>query len=154
MSTLSATPKVRMSIAALARDSYRAMAAFDSSITLEPRLRELVKIRASQLNGCAFCIDMHTYEARLAGESDRRMHAVTAWRESPLFSARERVALAVTEAVTRVGDAGLPDELYELALEELGEQELAQLILAIAAINSWNRIAVSSGIQFQPPEAA
>lgn len=129
------------------------MAAFDRSIMLEPRLRELIKIRASQMNGCAFCLDMHTYEGHKAGETNRRMHALAAWRESPLFTVRERLALAVTEAVTQVGEAGLPDDLYEHALGEFGAQELAQLILAIAAINSWNRIAVSSGMQFEPPES-
>src|SRR5438270_1471412 len=98
MSTITDPPKTRFSIAREARDAYRAMAAFDRSIEFDPRLHELVKIRASQINGCAYCIDMHTYEARRAGESDRRMHALAAWRESPLFDARERAALAVTEA--------------------------------------------------------
>jgi AhpD family alkylhydroperoxidase len=152
MSTISAQPETRMSVAKEARDAYRAMAAFDRSIEFDPPLRELVKIRASQINGCAFCLDMHTYEARKAGESDRRMHAVGAWRESHQFSGRERIALAVTEALTNVGQAGLPDELYEQALEEFGLQDLTQLILAVAAINSWNRIAVASGMQFEPPE--
>jgi AhpD family alkylhydroperoxidase len=127
------------------------MAAFDRAIEFDPQLRELVKIRASQLNGCAYCIDMHTYEARRAGESDRRMHAVAAWRESPLFSARERVALALTDAITLLADAGVPDEIYDQAEAEFGPGELAQLIMAIAAINSWNRIAVTSGIVFEPP---
>ncbi|MQA74077.1 MAG: carboxymuconolactone decarboxylase family protein [Solirubrobacterales bacterium] len=135
-----------------ARDAYRAQAAFDRSVELDRALRELVKIRASQINGCAFCIDMHTFEARRMGESDRRLHAVGAWHESPLFSARERAALAVTEALTRVADAGLPDEVYARAAAELDTEEIAQLIMAVAAINSWNRIAIASGMVFEPPE--
>jgi len=138
----------RIDIAGNARDAYRAMAAFDRSIELDPALRELVKIRASQINGCAYCIELHTRDARKAGESERRIYALSAWHESPLFSDRERAALALTDAITRIAHAGLPEAVYEQAAEHFDEPELASLILAITAINSWNRIAISSGIVF------
>lgn len=138
----------RLDIAGRARDAYRAMAAFDRSIELDPALRELIKIRASQINGCAYCIELHTRDARKAGESERRIYALSAWHESPLFSERERAALALTDAITRIADAGLPDAVYEQAAEHFGEEELANLILAITAINAWNRIAISSGVVF------
>ncbi|MGA2165084.1 MAG: carboxymuconolactone decarboxylase family protein [Solirubrobacteraceae bacterium] len=124
------------------------MAAFDRSIEFDPGLRELVKIRASQINGCAYCIELHTRDARKAGESERRIYALSAWHESPLFSDRERAALALTDAITRIAHAGLPEAVYEQAAEHFGEEELANLILAITAINAWNRIAISSGIVF------
>jgi AhpD family alkylhydroperoxidase len=138
----------RVDIAGRARDAYRAMAAFDRSIELDPGLRELVKIRASQINGCAYCIELHTRDARKAGESERRIYALSAWHESPLFSDRERAALALTDAITRIAHAGLPEAVYEQAAAHFGEEELASLILAITAINAWNRIAISSGIAF------
>jgi len=138
----------RVDIAGRARDAYRAMAAFDRSIEFDPGLRELVKIRASQINGCAYCIELHTRDARKAGESERRIYALSAWHESPLFSDRERAALALTDAITRIAHAGLPEAVYEQAAEHFGEEELANLILAITAINAWNRIAISSGIVF------
>jgi len=138
----------RVDIAACARDAYRAMAAFDRSIELDLGLRELVKIRASQINGCAYCIELHTRDARKAGESERRIYALSAWHESPLFSERERAALALTDAITNIAGAGLPDTIYEQAAEHFDEDELANLILAITAINAWNRIAISSGIVF------
>ncbi len=138
----------RVSLAREAPDAYRAMAAFDRSIAVEPALRELVKIRASQLNGCAYCIDMHTRAARKAGESEQRLYALTAWRESPLFTARERAAFELTDAITRIGERGVPDAVYALAAAEFTANELANLILAITAINAWNRIAVSSSMIF------
>jgi AhpD family alkylhydroperoxidase len=152
MSTITDAPRVRMSMARQAREQYRAMAAFDRSIEFDPALRELVKIRASQINGCAYCVDMHTHDARKAGESDRRMHAVGVWRESPLFSARERAALALTDAVTLIAGGGVPDEVYEAAASEFDADELAQLVMAIVAINAWNRIAVTTGMQYELPE--
>jgi AhpD family alkylhydroperoxidase len=107
-----------------------------------------VKIRASQLNGCAYCIDMHTPAARTAGESEARLYALSAWRESPLFTPRERAAFELTDAITRIGDRGVPDAVYEAAAAQFPPRELANLMLAIAAINAWNRIAVSSGMIF------
>lgn len=141
-----------MSMALEAREAYRAMTAFDRSIDFDSDLRELIKIRSSQINGCAYCIDMHTYEARQAGESDRRMHAVAAWRESPLFSARERAALALTEATTRISETGVPDDIYNVAAGQFTKSELAQLVMAIVAINAWNRIAITTGGSYDPPE--
>ena len=146
MTTTTDTGRVDMG---LARDAYRAMAAFDRSITLDPQLRELVKIRASILNGCAFCVAMHTKAAREAGESERRLYALSVWHESPLFTERERAALALTDAVTDMAHGrGVPDEVYDRAAEHFEEEELAQLIWAIAAINVWNRVAVTSHMVF------
>jgi AhpD family alkylhydroperoxidase len=132
-----------------AAGAYRAMAAFDRSIELDPALRELVKIRASQLNGCAYCIALHTRDARAAGESEQRLYALAAWRESPLFTSRERAALELTDTVTRIGDEGVPEDIYARVAGEFEPEELANLIFAITAINAWNRIAVSSGIVFE-----
>ena len=115
-------------------------------VDLDHRLRELVRIRASQLNGCAYCIDMHTKDARDLGESEQRIYALPAWREAPFFTDRERAALAFTESVTLLPEAGLPDDVYHEALEHFGEEQLGQLIMAIVVINSWNRIAVSTRI--------
>ncbi|HTB49520.1 MAG TPA: carboxymuconolactone decarboxylase family protein [Solirubrobacteraceae bacterium] len=138
----------RINLEGEAPGAYRAMAAFDRSIELDPALRELVKIRASQLNGCAYCIALHTRDARQAGESEQRLYALAAWRESPLFTSRERAALELTDTITEIGESGVPDAVYERAAAEFPAGELANLILAITAINAWNRIAVSSGIVF------
>lgn len=110
---------------------------------LEAPLRELVKIRASQINGCAFCIDMHTKDARFGGESEQRIYALSAWRETPFFSDRERAALAWTEAVTLVSQTHIPDDIYEETRKHFNEQELINLTLAVTAINTWNRIAIA-----------
>jgi AhpD family alkylhydroperoxidase len=110
---------------------------------LDPSLLELVRLRASQLNGCAYCVDMHTKDARAAGETEQRLYAVGVWEESPFFTEHERAALAWTEAVTRVGDSRVPDALYESVCEYFSEKELVDLTLAIVAINGWNRLAVS-----------
>ena len=110
---------------------------------LEEDLLELVKLRASQINGCAYCIDMHTKQARTYGESEQRLYAVSAWHEAPFYSERERAALAWTEAVTQVSQDHVPDEVYEQAREHFTEKELVDLTLAIIAINSWNRLAIS-----------
>src|SRR5262245_51462369 len=109
---------------------------------LEHALLELIKTRASQINGCAFCIDMHTKDARAAGETEQRLYALNAWRETPFFTERERAALAWTEAVTRIGN-GVPDDLYEEARQQFSEKELVDLTWAVAAINAWNRVAIS-----------
>ncbi|MFO0959244.1 MAG: carboxymuconolactone decarboxylase family protein [Isosphaeraceae bacterium] len=109
---------------------------------LEHPLLELVKIRASQINGCAFCIDMHTKDARAAGEAEQRIYALDAWRETPFYTERERAALAWTEAVTRIGD-GVQDDLFEEARRQFSEKELVDLTWAVAAINAWNRMAIA-----------
>ena len=109
---------------------------------LEPSLLELMKIRVSQLNGCAFCLDMHTQDARSEGETEQRIYALSAWRETPFYTERERAALAWAEAVTHVGN-GVPDAAFEEAGRHLSEQEIANLTWAAIAINSWNRLAIS-----------
>lgn len=110
---------------------------------LEHTLLDLVRLRASQINGCAFCIDMHAKDLRAAGESEQRVYMLDAWRESPFYSDRERAALAWTEAVTLVTAGHVPDEVYEQARQQFSEQELVNLTLAIVAINGWNRLNVS-----------
>jgi AhpD family alkylhydroperoxidase len=106
--------------------------------------RGLIKIRASQINGCAYCIQMHTTEARKAGESEQRIYALSAWRESPLFSEEERALLALTEEVTLISKGGVSDEAYAQARQYFDEHVLAQTIMQIVAINAWNRIAIST----------
>jgi AhpD family alkylhydroperoxidase len=111
---------------------------------IEKSLHELVKIRASQLNGCAHCIDMHTKDARARGESEQRIYALSAWRETPFFTSRERAALEWTEALTRLGNLdGVPDDLYARVRQEFDEDGIVALSFAVAAINSWNRLAVA-----------
>lgn len=137
----------------------RAMLALSSEVeaSLERRLIELVKIRASQINGCAYCIDMHTKEARLAGETEQRIYALSAWRETPFFNERERAALEWTEAVTRVADTHVPDEIHERVASHFNEDELVALTFAVIVINSWNRLAVSFRVpvgSYQPRAVA
>ncbi len=110
---------------------------------LEHSLLELVKMRASQINGCAYCIDMHTKDARAAGETEQRLYLLDAWREAPLYTERERAALAWTEAVTLVADGHVPDDAYEEASNNFTEDELVSLTLAIIAVNSWNRMNIA-----------
>ena len=110
---------------------------------LEPALIELVKVRASVMNGCAFCVDMHTKDARAKGETEQRLFAVPVWRETPFFSARERAALAWTEAVTKIGRGGVSDALYDEARAQFSEKDLVDLTVAVIAINAWNRLAVT-----------
>jgi AhpD family alkylhydroperoxidase len=110
-------------------------------VALEPALTELVRVRASQLNRCAFCLDMHTIDARAAGETEQRLHAVAAWEEAPFFTPRERAALAWTEAVTRLADGPVPEALYRATREQFSEKEIVDLTLVIIAINGWNRLA-------------
>lgn len=110
---------------------------------LEPALIELVKIRASQINGCAFCIDMHTKDARAEGESEQRIYALSAWEETPFFTHRERTALALTEAITLVREGHVPDEVDEKGRKSFSEEELVNLTLTIITINGWNRLAIT-----------
>jgi AhpD family alkylhydroperoxidase len=134
----------RMSAGRAAPAAYRAMVAFDDSVDFDPALRELVRIRASQLNGCAYCLDMHTRDARKAGEDDRRLATLAGWHESPFFTERERAAFALTDAVTQLGDHGVSDDVWTAAANHFDPPELAQLLWAIVTINSWNRIAVAT----------
>lgn len=107
------------------------------------QIMELVKLRASQINGCAFCIDMHTKDARTRGESEQRLYGLNAWRETPFYSPRERAALAWTEAVTTISGQQVPDAIYDQVKDHFTEKELVDLTFAIIAINSWNRLAIS-----------
>ena len=111
--------------------------------TLEPTLLELVKLRASMINGCAYCVDMHSKDARTLGESEQRLYALSVWREAPFFAPAERAALAWTEAVTEVSAGHVSDEIYRLAREHFDERQLVDLTMAIIAINSWNRLAIA-----------
>jgi AhpD family alkylhydroperoxidase len=125
-------------------ESYQAMLKFSQythQVALEPALLELVRIRASQINRCAFCLDMHTIDARAAGETEQRLYAVAAWEEAPFFTPRERAALAWAEAVTRLADGPVPESLYRATREQFSEKEIVDLTLAIIAINGWNRLA-------------
>ena len=123
--------------------ALKALQDYVQSSGLEPSLLELVKLRASQLNSCAFCLDMHWKDARAAGESEERLYMLNAWRESHLYSERERAALAWTEAITLISQTGAPDDVYDEARTQFDEKEISDLTLAIAAINSWNRMAIS-----------
>lgn len=118
------------------------METYFAACDLEPSLIELVKMRASQINGCAYCIDLHSKDARAAGESEQRLYALNAWRETALYSERERAALAWTESVTNITDGHAPDEAYDAVRRHFGEAELTQLTWVIAVINAWNRLAI------------
>lgn len=125
---------------------YQAMVQLETQTRqlVEPVLSHLVKIRASQINGCAFCLDMHTKDARAAGETEQRIHTLPAWRETPFFSEREQAALALCEAITLVHQDHVPDAVYEQAAAQFEPDELAGLIGVITTINAWNRIAITS----------
>jgi len=123
--------------------AYQAMLALEGYVRksgIEPRLLEL--LRASQINGCAYCLDMHTKDARAAGETEQRLYCLQAWREAPFYSDREQAALAWTEALTLIAQTHAPDEVYEQARRQFSEEELVNLTLAIVAINGWNRLAI------------
>ena len=129
--------------------AYQAMMGLEKfvrSSSLEISLIELIKIRASQLNGCAYCINMHTVDARKAGETEQRIYALSAWRETPYFSAKERAALALAEAITLVANNHVPDSVYDEAARHFDNKQMGELIMAIVTIGSWNRIAISTGM--------
>jgi len=138
--------KPRLNPYQAAPDAMKAVAALESYVKgsgLEASLIELIKMRASQINGCAYCLHMHSWDARAKGESEERLYLLDAWRESPLYTDRERAALAWTEAVTLVSQTRVPDEAYEEVRGQFSEEELVKLTVAVAAINAWNRIAIS-----------
>ena len=144
--------KPRISIKTLEPYAYKAMYAlenYNKTSQIDPILKELIKIRSSQINQCAFCIDMHTEEALKLGESPRRIFALNAWRESHLFSESEKAALAVVEEVTLISESGLTDASYDSALSHFGDHGLAQIIMLIVTINAWNRIAVSTQLVYK-----
>lgn len=137
----------RMELREAAPDQYRAMLRFDGAVddsSLGADLLNLVRTRASQLNECAYCIDMHTKDARAAGESEQRLYGLAAWREMPYYSSRERAALELTESITLMAERNVSDEVWATAAREFEQAELGQLVFAIAAINTWNRLCVST----------
>jgi AhpD family alkylhydroperoxidase len=139
--------QARFDYAKAAPGIYRAMAGLEQYLHtcgLAESLLNLVRLRASQMNGCAFCIDMHWKDLRASGESEQRLYGLDAWRESPYYTERERAALGWTEAVTLVASTHVPDEVYEEARAQLNEKELSDLTLAVAAINAWNRLAIAT----------
>jgi AhpD family alkylhydroperoxidase len=138
--------KPRLNAYQAAPDAMKSLATLDAYVAgsgLEPLLIELVKTRASQINGCAFCIHMHTRDARAHGETEERLYLLNAWRESPLYTERERAALAWTEAVTLVSQTHVPDAVYDEVRTQFSEAELVKLTHLVATINAWNRIAIS-----------
>jgi AhpD family alkylhydroperoxidase len=135
----------RLDFTKLAPEAYRAMASLEAYLaksSLEKPLRELVKMRASQMNGCAYCLDMHWKDARAAGETEQRLYGLDAWEESPYYTDRERAALKWTEALTFISKGHAPDALYDSVRSHFSEKELADLTWAIATINAWNRMAI------------
>jgi AhpD family alkylhydroperoxidase len=149
--TTTETVPVRLDFDAHAATFSRAMAHLDGAATKEldrvdfdPRLREIVRIRASQLNGCAYCIDMHTKDARAIGETEQRLYALPAWAETPYFTARERAALAFTESLTLVAQTHVPTEAYDAVAAEFSPAEVAALVSLIIAINAWTTISVAT----------
>jgi len=138
----------RLEYAKVAPEAARAMLGLESYVRasgLEPALLELVRTRASQINGCAYCLDMHTKDARARGESEQRLYTLPAWRETSFFSERERAALAWTEALTGIAASHAPDEVYEEARRHFTEKELVDLTIAVVAINGWNQLAIALG---------
>ena len=145
-SHLRTPPTPRLDFLALGPDAMRAMRTLEQRIEqsgLEKSLVELVRLRVSQINGCAFCVDRHTADLRRAGEDERRLAAVTVWRDTPFFDARERAALAWAEALTRIADTPVPDELWKFVEDVFAPSQLVDLTLAINTINAWNRFAIA-----------
>jgi AhpD family alkylhydroperoxidase len=116
---------------------------YSKNCGLEPALLELVKVRAAQLNGCAYCVDMHTKDARVGGETEQRLYALSVWRETPFYTERERAALEFTEAVTLIAVGHVPNEDYQVARKQFSEEELVNLVMNIITINAWNRLAIT-----------
>ncbi|MGA8274558.1 MAG: carboxymuconolactone decarboxylase family protein [Candidatus Sulfotelmatobacter sp.] len=139
--------KERIQYMKVAPGAYKAMLGLEQYLHecgLEVSLLHMIKLRASQINGCAYCLDMHWKDLKAIGESDQRLYELSAWEESPFYSERERAALAWTEAVTRVADTHVPDAVYEDVRKVFSEKELADLTVAVATINAWNRLAISA----------
>ncbi|MCC6861252.1 MAG: carboxymuconolactone decarboxylase family protein [Bryobacterales bacterium] len=139
--------KARINYLTVGRGVYEAMLGLEKYLHqcgLEESLMHLIKLRASQINGCAFCIDMHWKDLRAIGETEQRLYGLDAWEESPYYTDRERAAFAWTEAVTKVRETHVPDDIYESAREHFSEKELADLTLAVATINAWNRLNVAA----------
>ena len=135
-------PRIDLARHAAAYQAMLGLEKYARASGLETSLLELVRLRASLLNGCAYCIDMHTKDARAAGETEQRLYALSAWRETPFYTPRERAALEWTEAVTEIGGSHAPDEVFERVRAQFAEAELVSLTMAIVAINGWNRLAI------------
>jgi len=138
--------KQRINYLKIAPAAYQLMRNFEEyakTTGFDPKLIELIKIRASQMNGCAFCLDMHTKDARAIGETEQRIYLLNAWREAPFYSDSERVVLELTEAVTLIADGGVSDDLYDRVREHYDEKQYVDLIILINTINSWNRLSIS-----------
>ncbi|WP_336785638.1 carboxymuconolactone decarboxylase family protein [Paenibacillus sp. MMO-177] len=141
--------KIRMDYRSANQAAFQALLKLEGTakqLNPDQTLYELIKIRSSQINGCAFCLDMHTADARKLGESEQRINLVAVWKEAPQFTERERAALALTEAVTLISNAGVPQDLYAEVRKHFTEEEYVGLLLAINAINSWNRVAIATGM--------
>jgi AhpD family alkylhydroperoxidase len=139
-----AIPAGRMRLPKVAERQYGAMVRLQRLIELDHAVHDLVALRASQINGCAFCIDMHWKDARARGESEERLYMLPAWRESDLYDARERAALELCEAMTLISELGVPDDTWERASGQFEEHELSQLLFEITAINAWNRLMIAT----------
>ena len=142
----------RIDVTKVSPSAFQAVSALQSYVDqsgLDPKLRELIKIRASQINGCAYCLAMHTRDARKRGETDERMHLLNAWREAPLYTARERAALAWIEAITLLTEGHVPDRVFDEVRKQFSEKEIVDLTAAAAAINTWNRLAIAFRV---PPQ--
>ena len=140
------TQSARIDLSKVSPEALQAVAGIQKYVRqsgLEQPLLELVRMRASQINGCAYCLDMHSKDARAAGETEQRLYALNAWRETPFYTDRERAALEWTEALTLISQTHAPDEVYEIARKQFSEREIVDLTLAVAEINTWNRIAIS-----------
>jgi AhpD family alkylhydroperoxidase len=139
--------QARLEVQKVSPAAYQAMLGLEAFVRkqskLEPSLIQLVKMRASQINGCPYCLDMHSKDARAEGETEQRLYALSAWEETPFFTDRERAALALTEAITLVSEGHVPDAVYERVRESFSEEELVNLTLAIITINGWNRLAIT-----------
>jgi AhpD family alkylhydroperoxidase len=140
-------PAERMQLSEIAPKQYAAIFRLSNSIELDRELRELIDLRASQINGCAFCLDMHWKDARAAGAAEGRLYMLDAWRESSVYSDRERAALELCEAITLVSEGHVPDEVWERARASFDEGELGQLVFAITTINAWNRIQITARVE-------
>ncbi|MED1950432.1 carboxymuconolactone decarboxylase family protein [Brevibacillus centrosporus] len=141
--------KARMNYRSANPQAFQAMIKLEDYVQecgLEKGLMELIKIRASQINGCAFCLDMHTKDARKLGETEQRIYLLSAWREAAFYTDAERAALALTEAVTTISVGGVSDELYEEVRKHFDEKQFVSLIMAINVINAWNRLAITTGM--------
>ncbi|OIQ22618.1 MAG: hypothetical protein BM557_00925 [Flavobacterium sp. MedPE-SWcel] len=139
----------RLKLNQAAPKMWDAMYSFSNALdetSVSPVHKELIKIRASQINGCSFCIDMHTHDARNIGETEQRLYVLSAWRETTFFTEEERAILALTEEITAIGEKRVSDAVYKNAVELLGETYVAEVLMCVVVINSWNRIAITTGM--------